>query len=176
MESQLNKSHHWTGFTLIELVVSLGVIVILGFLVSMSLGSLFNVSEKTNRRQMVVRQGDNIIEVITRMSRTATRVIDCQTDQYFTIINPDGGRSRFIFSTDHIASLSAYYGENIETAPETRLHNTNTKVTSFTLDCSGFKANQWGNWVNLKFDLEDTINTNSPEKATFETAVSFRNK
>ncbi len=184
MESQLKKAYRLPAFTLVELVIVLGILVVLGFLVSMSLGSLFNVSERANRRQMVIRQGDNVIEVISRMSRMATRAIDCDSSsQYFTIINPDGGRSRFIFVVDqvgptigHIASLSAYYGDDFSTAIETRLHNTKTQVTSFNLDCSSFEANRWGNWINLKFDMEDTINSTDPEKATFETAINFRNK
>jgi len=167
------------GFTLIEMVIVLGILLILGVLISGSLGSLFRSSTKTARWQLVKSEGDKVVEIISRMSRLALKPLDCQAGSgYFTILNPDGGTTRFIFLTDKIASRSAAFGEDIETSTnDTILHNsTKTQVTAFSLDCSGFSAGGWGSWINLDFTLQDKIDPDDPVSLKFQTGIAFRNR
>ncbi len=174
--ARLRKHYHLPAFTLLELLLVMGIMAILAFFVAGSLGNLVNISTNLNKKQLVKDEGDHILEVITRMARQA-RLEDCITDSYFTILNPDGGSSRFLFVDPNIASRSAAYGQDIETSiDQINLNDSSVKVTSFNLDCSQFNQGGWGNWLEIKFTLADTLSSQNPVSMNFESGVSFRNQ
>ncbi|NOY14767.1 MAG: type II secretion system protein [bacterium] len=173
------KKPTMAGFTLIELVIVMGIMVILGIFIAGSLGSLFRTSNRTARWQMVKNEGDRVVEVIGRMARLSDRGEDCVTDSYMTILNADGGMSRFMYdiTNQKIASVAAGPGEDIGASTDiTDLHSTNTKVTEFSLDCSGFSKDKWGSWVNMSFTMQDTIDPSDPVEIKFSNGIGFRNK
>ena len=165
-----------TAFTFIELVIAVGLMAIISLFIAGGLNNLRNISRRVSRKQLVKNEGDHILEVITRMARSG-RPLDCSSDQYFTIINPDGGLSRFLFKNNSIASRSAPLGEDIDSSTqEETLNDSQVKVTEFHLDCSHFIPHSWGNWLKLKFKLEDTLKPSDPIEMNFESGISFRNR
>lgn len=176
---RLNYQLRLKGFTLIELVVVMGILVILGFFVASSLGSLFRTSSRTARWQMVKNEGDRVLEIMTRMARLSNKGVDCVANNYFTILNMDGGMSRFEYESAEkkIASVAAAPGEDINTSTNViNLHSDQTQVTDFVLDCSGFSQDKWGSWVNISFKMQDTLDPSDPVMIEFRSGIGFRNK
>lgn len=164
-----------TGFTFIELLVVMGLMAILALFISGSLSNLINISQQTSRQQLVKNEGDHIIEVINRMAQSS-RPLDCLDNSYLTILNPDGGTTRFLIDGTNIASRSADFGENIETSTkQIPLNDSQVKVSNFKLDCSHFSRYTWGSWVTLKFTLTDTLSSHSPVSYSFESVINFPN-
>ncbi len=163
------------AFTFIELLMVMGLMAILALFISGSLSNLINISQLTSRQQLVKNEGDHIIEVINRMTQSS-RPLDCLDNSYFTILNPDGGTTRFLIDGTNIASRSATLGEDIETSTDqVPLNDTQVKVSNFQLDCSHFSRYAWGSWLNFKFTLTDTLSAQKPVSYSFESVINFPN-
>ncbi len=163
------------AFTFIELLIVLGLMAILSLFISGSLGNLLHISQLTNRKQLVKNEGDHILEVMNRMSQSS-RPLDCVDNSYFSILNPDGGTTRFLFENNSIASRSAVAGEDINTATtEVNLNDTQVQVTNFSLDCSHFSRYEWGSWLRLSFTLTDTLVAKDPVSLNFQLVINFPN-
>lgn len=157
-----------TGFTLIEILLTLGV---LGVIVSASLlmfTSIMRGSNKAKTVNEVKQNGQYAISIMERLIRSALRVEDY--DQSFVkIVNPDGGKTTFACEADlSITSNSA------------SLINKDAVAVK---NCSGFFSVVEGedgitpDQITINFTLKDK-GTNLPEKqaeANFQTTIILRN-
>lgn len=109
------------GFTIIELLVVITIFVLIGVIGINFFASILSGSGKTAIINEVNQNGSYSINLIERFLRNADKVTDdtdtiCQNNDNekvtnITILNPDGGKTTFMFTTDasnnlRIASIS----------------------------------------------------------------------
>ncbi|OGG23680.1 hypothetical protein A3A79_00530 [Candidatus Gottesmanbacteria bacterium RIFCSPLOWO2_01_FULL_43_11b] len=107
---------HWRGFTLIEILVSVGIIAIVGSVIAQSFFSMVRTNIKTNLLTTVKQNGDFSLSVMSRMIRNASSVTTtCSsggtTTSSLSLLNTDGNSTTFDCQMDgtiaRIASTSA---------------------------------------------------------------------
>ena len=124
------------GFTIIELLVVITIFVLIGVIGINFFASILSGSGKTAIINEVKQNGSYSLNLIERFLRNADKVTDdtdtlCQnngSDDNITILNPDGGKTTFMFATDasnnlRIASISGGL-----LSPTTTLYLTNNDV------------------------------------------------
>lgn len=96
------------GFTLIEILVVIGILAIIVVVGSTSFFNLLRGSTKTKTASLVKENGDYALGVMTRMIRNAQKISVCNPNMTsIEILNPDGGLTEFSFDGDTISSNSA---------------------------------------------------------------------
>lgn len=160
---ELKKS----GFTLLEILVSVGVLGIIGIFLSQVFVTTLVTNTRGENSREIKQNGDYAINIMTRMIQNATDVTsDClpdgSTGSSLTITNPDSGVTTFECKSDsgvlRISSTSAtaeYLSSPSITLPGTDCsssaiftctllpNNRKSVKISFTLAQKGTKADQF---------------------------------
>jgi len=160
------------GFTLIEMMVVVGVLGIVAVVGSGAFFSILRGSTKTKTLQAVKQNGDYAMSVMERMIRSARSLISPTTDSIvssITIKNPDGGETTFFCggTPATIASNGASLLSN-----EVKVSDCNIfEVTRGQLETKPAV-------VKINFNLSPTGTLNRPEEqaeVNFQTTISLRN-
>ena len=160
-----------SGFTLIEIIVVVGILGIIMIMGSNLFFSILRGSTKTKILQLVKQNGDYAISVMERMIRNARSVNGGGNS--ITITNPDGRTTAFSCSdldgngTNEISSNSARLISN-----EVKVEN--CSVFSITPGEVGVRPAV----VTINFTLSQAAVTTRPEEqasVSFQTTVGLRN-
>lgn len=161
------------GFTLVEILVATGLLVILAVVGSTLFFSLMRASTKTKTLELVKQEGNYALSVMERMVRNAKRVNRCAADS-LEIENPDGGETTFRFCSDPglVASESGSLS-----CQQARLTSSKVEASGF-FDCTP-PAEEVDPWVvGIEFNLEWSQESPRLEETTainFQTTVTVRN-
>jgi len=161
------------GFTLIEVMIVVGILGIIAVVGSGAFFSILRSSTKTKTLQIVKQNGDYAISVMERMIRNARVVTDppiSSTVSSITIKNPDGGETTFSCEGDPptIASNGASLLSN-----EVKVSDCDN-IFEVTVGQAGVKPAV----VKINFNLTQAKATNRPEEqaeVNFQTTVTLRN-
>lgn len=158
-----------TGFTLVEILVTIGILGIIVVVASNLFFSLLKGSMKTKTLQTVKQNGTYAISVMERMIRNARGIETCTSAmKKIKITNPDMRTTEFDLTGPQIASNSG----NFLTSNEVKVES--SKVNQF--DC--VPGNGKPAVVTIQFSLSQAALANRPEEeasVTFQTTVSLRN-
>jgi len=175
-----NQLQNFPGFTLIEILIVVGV---LGVIVGAGSTMFFSVlrgSTKTKVLQMVKQNGDYAISVMERMIRNARSISGGGSS--ITIVNPDGGTTTFNCCGSNPNFLIASESGTLRceeariTSSEVKVNNC-SNVFEVTPGILGLRPAV----VKINFDLsraEQAGVTFRPEEqavVNFQTTVSLRN-
>lgn len=129
----LNIQHPTTppfGYSIIEMLIAVGVFAIVGIVITNSLASSFKNSQKTNSISNVKSNVDYAMSTMERLLRNAVSIDTTNSTPTRLVYEDEYGNSDMFFNCDSsggfIASGSATLGTNI------RLSSTNTVI-----DCTG---------------------------------------
>lgn len=148
------------GFTLIEMLVVIGIFGILAFIGSNMFFTILKSSAKTRVLAEVKQNGNYALSVMGRMIRNAKSIEDCPGDS-IRIENPDRDNTTFSCSGGRIASNSA------------NLTSDKVAVTGCNFSCAGTIPEV----VTISFTLSQSGTTTRPEEEAmidFRTTVSLR--
>lgn len=155
---------NYQGFTLIEMMVVIGILLIVG---TMAVGLFFQTLKGASKVEIlkeVKQNGDYALGVMERMIRNARAIpspcID-KDEASITIANPDNGTTTFSLAGGQIASNSG------------RLTGTNVSATALTFHCNPLSSPV----VNITFTISQTGSPTRPEEqaqVSFKTTVSLR--
>jgi len=161
------------GFTLIEMMMVVG---ILGIIVVLGSGAFFSIlrgSTKTKTLQMVKQNGDYAISVMERMIRNARALVSPVSDSTvssITIKNPDGGETTFSCEGDP-ATIASNGASLLSSEVEV---DDCANIFDVAVGQAGIKPAV----VEINFTLTQAKTTNRPEEqaeVNFQTTVSLRN-
>lgn len=161
-----------SGFTLIEILVVIGVLAIIVIVGSTSFFNLLKGSTKTRTANLVKQNGDYAMGVMTRMIRGAREIVsDCPgSSSSIQILNPDGKNTMFDCSDSAISSTSATTGNQVPITSD------QVEVDSCSFDCERASILE-PDVVTIDFTLSTGDPTQPEEYATvnFKTTVVLRN-
>ena len=163
------------GFTLIETLVSLGVLAVVVVMATNLFFSLLRGASKTKAIQTVKQNGGYAISVMERMIRNAKQVLDCQTD-YITIKSQDEEETTFRFCSEEDDSWIASVSGTL-TCADARLTSSEVQLVSSSFTCmpgDGTKPDG----VDINFSLAKAGTGTRPEEGAvvnFQTSVFLRN-
>ncbi|MEI8232796.1 MAG: type II secretion system protein [bacterium] len=150
-----------TGFSLIELVVVIGLLSLLMLAISGTMMMSVVSSTRIRTTTKVKQAGNYAMDQISFMIRNAKSITNCNAStKEVALINPDGGQTTFSLSSSRIASVSA---------TTAYLTPSNLTVSNYALDCSVT------NLVKLSFYLKDSTLTKGNPNLYFETSINTRN-
>ena len=161
------------GFTLIEILVVVGILAIIVVVGTTSFFNLLKGSTKTRTANMVKQNGDYAMGVMTRMIRNAREIVldpgeECTSGmKEIEISNPDGGFTTFSCIDSPISSNSASLISN-------QVKVANGKCS---LDCQHTSIIE-PDVVTINFTLSQAQEDVRPEEAVsivFKTTVVLRN-
>lgn len=155
------------GFTLIEILVVVGILGIIAVVGSNMFFSILRGSTKTKILQLVKQNGDYAISVMGRMIRNAKSVSGGGGS--VTIINPDEMSTTFSCSDNTIASNSASL-----ISSEVEVANCSNVFTMLDIGEAGVRPAV----VKINFSLSQAGTPARPEEQAsidFQTTVSLRN-
>lgn len=172
------------GFTLVELIISIGIIALIGSVISQVFFQTTRSNAKVEIQKEVKQNGDYAIEVMQRMIHNSLAVTSSCTStgfsgQTLTITNPDFGSTTFACDntsgTPRIASVSALGISYLTTASVT-LGGTACATSTYQTVCTTLNSHPYN--VKINFTLSQT--STSPDivnQATqsFQTFVTIRN-
>lgn len=148
-----------SGFTLVELLVSIGILAI----VSLAATGLFFSSIKGSTKSEVLikvkQNGNYALNTISSMIRNSQKVQECLASK-LTIINPDGGQTIFQVTNNQISSNSS------------ALTSSDYDVPNLTFTCSEY-ADQ-PSIVNISFSLRKDGTQEEYSLQEFNTTISLR--
>lgn len=159
------------GFTLIEILVVIGVFAVIAVIGSTSFFSMLKGATKTKITNLVKQNGDYTLGVMEKMIRNAREIVldpgeECTSGmEEIEISNPDGGFTTFSCTDNPISSNSA------------KLISNQVKVESCFFDCQRSGPLQ-PDVVTINFTLSQAQTTVRPEEQVrieFRTTVSLRN-
>lgn len=160
-----------SGFTLIELVVTVGLLSLLMITVSAMFMTTLNSNLRTQVRQQIKDEGAFILERFEFMLRNASTLSASQTCEanlsQISFVNPDGNQTTFSLDNNRIASVSAVTGGNSTTYP---LHNASTVASGLNFDCGRNPSGEY--YVDISFNLE---NSDTQIEESFQHLVLMRN-
>jgi prepilin-type N-terminal cleavage/methylation domain-containing protein len=96
------------GFSLIEMLVVIGLLTMLAIIGTMLFLNTLTTSNKASIALNVKQQGENALSQMTAMIRRATRIEDC-TPTTLVILNQDENTTTFFAENNKIASNSGVY-------------------------------------------------------------------
>lgn len=168
-----------SGFTLLEVIVSIAVISILGIVVTQAFLTTSRSQVKTETTKEIKQNGDFAITAMERMIRGASSNATSCINNTVTVTSLDGGISTFgcVFdgSVTRIASTSAA-GTQYLTSQAVTLGGADCTGSTLVISCTllqGVPAK-----VNVQFTLSQKgTSTSASDKAqaSFETSVTTRN-
>ncbi len=157
------------GFTLIEVLVSIGLFVTIATISSTLFITILKNTSKTNVDQSVKQEGDYALSIITRMARNARQVIDC---------GEGTGDQIEIQTSDEQLTVFSCHEDGYLASNGARL--TSNRVQ---LDACSFLCQPGGNefepdQIVINFSLSDTSGSTRPEEQAsldFTANVTVRN-
>ena len=156
------------GFTLIEILVAIGILAIIAVVGSNMFLTILKSTTKTKVLTEVKQEGDFALQVMERMIRNAQKITsDCSEGMTsITIKNPDNEETIFACEADKISSNSA------------SLTSDQVVPVACRFDCLIGQEDVMPDQVTIGFSLEQAgTGVRQEEKATvnFETTVTLRN-
>ncbi len=157
------------GFTLIEMVVAIGILGTVGMVASLIFFSTLRGVAKTDITREVKQNGDYAITVMERMIRNAagidsSTVCNGTSLSSLKIQNTDGNSTTFSLVSGQIASGSGIF-----------LTNPKVSVTNLVFTCS--RAVGKPDVINISFNAAQAGSAGGPEglsSMNFQTTVSLR--
>lgn len=161
------------GFTLIEIIVVIGILGIIMVMGSNLFFSILRGSTKTKILQLVKQNGDYTITVMSRMIRNAREISgNCQLGMTnLAIQNPDGHETEF--SCLEIGTTNGRIASN-----SARITSSDVKVDSCSFTCVNGEVGVSPAAVTINFTLSQAgVTTRLEEQASvnFQTTISLRN-
>lgn len=172
------------GFTLLELVVSIGIVAV----VAVVLSQVFLVTLRTNSKTEIAKDmkqnGDLALESMVRMIQKAKQVTSTcaasgTTAQSVTILNPDDGETTYECvldgETTRLASTSAQ-GTEYLTASNVTMGGAACSDSTLSLTCFG--GTGLPSSITISFELSQTgLTAQSFEQSSesFQTTATMRN-
>lgn len=157
-----------SGFTLIEMLVAIGLLGILAVIGSQMFFSILKNTAKTQVTIEVKQNGNRALSVMSRMIRNARSIeLDsCTTGSSITIVNPDRESTTFSCTGTRIASESA------GVHPAMYLTSEKVAVKSCDITCDLVAE---PNFVTISFTLQATgTRIEEVAEVDFNTTVSLR--
>lgn len=154
------------GFSLIELIVVIGLLALLMLAISSTMLMSIVSSNRIKTTTQVKQAGNYAIGQIQTMLRNAKSIKICNSSSNtITIVNPGGGETQILLSSSRIASNSGTY-----LTPE------NTATSLFSLNCD--PSDSEPALVKISFDLANTLTPVSIQNPSlhFETSINLRNE
>lgn len=155
------------GFTLVELIIVAGIMLIIGLVSANLFFSILKGSLKATVIKEVKQNGDYALAILERGIRNAIDITPCNSGMTLpsiTVTNSDGTTTEFSFSDTTIASSGA------------NLISDGFFVSSYGFECN--LVDERPSEVKIKFTLgKNLVSLRSEEKATvnFRTMVKIRN-
>lgn len=183
MKQRKGLPANWRGFTLLELLVSAGVISIVSVIITQVLFSSIHLNTKTEVIKELKQTGEMTMGVIARMIQNAGAVT-CNASTYITITGLDGGITTLECIDDagtgvtRIASVSAstlyLTNSNVTLIGNGELTGCTNQPLEFICASDGGVPNS----ISVSFRLrQKNLAATSYESAveTFQTTISLRN-
>ena len=152
------------GFSIIELIVVVGLIALLGVAMSAIMLTTITSSNRVRTSTKIKQAGDYTIGQIQTLIRNARRAITCTSPSQVTLENQDGGQTTISLSAGKIASNSAFI------TPD------DLSTTNYSLTCGPNDTDP--TTIKISFDLQNLVaSTKSTEHPVlhFETTAQLRN-
>lgn len=169
-----------SGFTLIEILVSTGVLALLGLILTQVFVSTTKSNTKTEISKEVKQNGDYAVGVITRMLQNAYDITSAcasagTSGESINLLNPDGGTTTFGCTSDsgvlRVASGSAFLTSSGVTLVGA------TCAEALTITCTSYPNESKSVKVNFSLAQKGTPPDNYEKaSAQFQTTVRLRNK
>ncbi len=174
----------YNGFTLIELIISIGIMGIMGGVISQVFFQTTRSNAKTEILKEVKQNGEYAVEVMQRMIHSSIAISSVCLDagysgKSFSITNPDLGSTTFecddSSGTPRIASVSAL-GTEFLTNVSVTLGGTTCATSTYRVVCTSMGSIP--NNIKINFTLSqsssspDIVNQSSQ---SFQTFVAVRN-
>lgn len=159
------------GFSLIELIVVIGLLSLLMLAISSTMLMSIISSNRIRTTSTVKNAGNFALTQLQGMIRNSKSIITCDSDNStISYVNPDGGTTSIMAETvDSFGKIASNSGVYITPG--------NVSVTSFSLSCEPDDSNP--SLVKISFDMQDVISTKRPTENPilhFETSVNIRNE
>ena len=169
---------HWAGFTLVEMIVAVGLLSLL----SIGLVNSFFVTMSGGGKAQIVAeiksQGDRMIGSMERSIRSATILPDCTVPGTisYMVRNDDGSTSTKTYA--YVASVENGEKDSIAETKDGvdlgKLSGGTVVVNDLTFACSDGEGLSTGT-VTIHLVLENAGSTGNAITQTFDTTVSVRN-
>lgn len=170
----MKKPRSKSGFTLIEMLVAIGILGIVAVIGSQMFFTILKGSAKSRVLAEVKQNGNYSLSVMSRMIRNARSVADCSgvSNNSITIVSPDKESTEFRCADEKIASRSA-------SAPPKHPPFDLTGDQVQVVDCGAVftcDPTVTPNLVTISFTLTPLTGTKIEETAevNFKTTVSLR--
>lgn len=166
------------GFTLMEILVSVGILVILAVVGSNLFFSLMKGAAKTKILSLVKQEGNYALLVMERTIRNAGSLEECGSD-YITVQSPNDELTTFHFCGNPDFLIASKSGNRDSmTCEAARLTSDRVKLVSSSLTCTP-PISEFDSWtVEIKYTLGQAAAILRPEEQAsvdFQTTVSLRN-
>lgn len=194
MKSYVTNAKRRHGFTLLETLVSIGVVATVGALIAQVFFTTTRTNTKTELLKDVKQNGEYAVDLMTRLIHNSLQVApaDCSptgsTQQYIDIENPDGNTTQFgcLDYDDHvnpavsrIASVSAMTGStDYLTSSNVTLGGTSCAdpTNSLQFTCTSYADQAPVVTIQFKLGQRGTSTSNFEQaNINFKTSVSSRN-
>lgn len=166
------------GFTLLEMLVSVGVIAVISVVLSQVFIVTLRTNTKTELLKDIKQNGELALETMMRMIQSAKNVT-CPTTQSVTVTGPDDGVTTFECSLSgsvtRIASTSAA-GTKYLTADNTTLGGSNCAASSLAFACAGGVGVPVSVTIGFRLSQAGVSGASFEEVSeSFQTSVTTRN-
>lgn len=162
------------GFTLIETLVSLGILALLVVVATSLFFSVLKAASKSRATQAVKQNGGYAIAVMERMIRSAKQVVGCDSD-HVRIKSSDEEETNFHFCGDPDFLIASESGTL--TCSDARLTGDDVQLVEGSFSClPGDSVKPY--IVGISFSLRRGEASARPEEqavVSFQTSVSLRN-
>lgn len=153
------------GFSLVELIVVIGLLSLLMLAISSTMLMSMLSSNRIRTATKVKQSGNYALTQIQTLIRGAKAISNCDSSSdSISLINPDGGVTTFFLEASAIASNSGFY-----------LTPSNITTSAWNITCN--PSDQDPSLIELSFDLKDNkpgTSTQSP-LLHFATSITLRN-
>lgn len=186
-----HKGFNSRGFTLLEIVIAIGIVALLVVVLSQSFITTTRTNIKTNLMNTIKQDGDYAMETMSRLIRGAKGVptgYTCRsTQETLRVTNLDD--TTIEFGCDAPSGVARIYYQ-VDSNPKNYITGTNVTLRDFSslaTDCSGspiqFTCTEYQDLrkhhtVKIKYQLSQMQNTAIPSDTasmTFESSVTMRN-